>query len=160
VALQDVNGDWTAESKVRLLEAARERQRAGRHRRLPDDDNYVKLTWEMASAAAPLNKLRVVMLGEQNGAATTCRSPGERAEDRRAGRSHLAPAHEGGGRLRGVLLNRRERLEVHGIHDAERGAGASRPRGLHRAGSSTDLDVAFDYFHIASRGDPVPAAAG
>ena len=31
---------------------------------------------------------------------------------------------------------------------------------FNRAGNSTDLDVAFDYFRIASQGDPVPFAVG
>ncbi len=31
---------------------------------------------------------------------------------------------------------------------------------FNRAGNSTDLDVAFDYFRIESQGDPVPYAVG
>jgi alpha-glucuronidase len=161
VALQEVNGDWTAESKVVFSRPLAHDNEQGGIVAYADDDNYVKLAWEMASATAPVNKLRVVVLREQNGAATTLQVTGANAQRivgadgaiwlrlTKAGNGYKAYYSTDGSvyRFMGSTTLSAE--------PARAGLVA-----FNRAGSSTDLDVAFDSFHIASRGDPVPAAAG
>ena len=45
-----------------------------------DDNNYVKLAWEMSSVTQAINKLRVVVIREQNGTATTLQVTGADAQ--------------------------------------------------------------------------------
>jgi alpha-glucuronidase len=157
VALQEVNGDWTAESKVVFSRPLANGNEQGGIVAYADDDDYVKLAWEMGSATAPLNKLRVVLLREQNGTATTMQVTGAAAQRivgadgavwlrlTKAGNAYKAYYSTDGSvyRFMGSMTL--------SVEPARAGLVA-----FNRAGTSTDLDVAFDYFRIASRGDPVP----
>src|SRR6202008_1022208 len=60
LVLQDVNGDWTMESKLTFSRPLAGNNEQGGIIAYNSDQNYVKLAWEMASATAPLNKLRIV----------------------------------------------------------------------------------------------------
>jgi alpha-glucuronidase len=157
VALQEVNGDWTAESKVVFSRPLANDNEQGGIVAYADDDDYVKLAWEMGSATAPVNKLRVVLLREQNGTATTIQVTGAEAQRivgadgavwlrlTKTGNAYKAYYSTDGSvyRFMGSTTLSAE--------PARAGLVA-----FNRAGTSTDLDVAFDYFRIASRGDPVP----
>jgi alpha-glucuronidase len=161
VALQEVNGDWTAESKVVFSRPLAHDNEQGGVVAYADDDNYVKLAWEMAGATAPVNKLRVVLLREQDGAATTLQVTGANAQRivgadgaiwlrlTKAGQTYKAYYSNNGSIYRFIGSS------TLSAEPARAGLVA-----FNRAGTSTDLDVAFDYFRIASRGDPVPAATG
>src|SRR6202012_4348160 len=70
-ALEDVNGEWTAESKLVFSRKLANNNEQGGIVAYRDDQNYVKVAWEMASSTQPINKLHVVLLREQNGTATT-----------------------------------------------------------------------------------------
>jgi alpha-glucuronidase len=156
VALQAVDGDWTAESKVVFSRPLAANNEQGGIVAYADDDNYVKLAWEMSNANAPLNKRRVVLLREQNGAATTRQVTGADAQRivgadgaiwlrlKKTGTTYRAYYSTNGSvyRFMGAVSL-----------DAEpTGAGLL---AFNRAGTSTDLDVAFDYFRIQSLGDRV-----
>ncbi|MFU8853614.1 alpha-glucuronidase family glycosyl hydrolase [Micromonospora sp. SL1-18] len=156
LALQDVNGDWTAESKVVFSRPLANNNEQGGVIAYANDDNYVKLAWEMASATAPINKLRVVLLREQNGTATTVQVTGSDAQRivgadgaiwfrlAKTGNTYKAYYSNDGNVYRymgSATLN---------VEPAKAGLVA-----LNRGGTSTDLDVAFDYFRIGSKGDPV-----
>ena len=122
-----------------------------------DDDNYVKLAWEMGASTAAINKLRVVVLREQNGTATTLQVTGADAQQhRRRRRRDLAAADQDRQHVQGVLLDRRERWRFIGATTLNVEATQAGLVAFNRAGTSTDLDVAFDYFRIESQGDPVP----
>ncbi|HYH90312.1 MAG TPA: hypothetical protein VEX67_13845, partial [Solirubrobacteraceae bacterium] len=122
-----------------------------------DDDNYVKLAWEMADAGAEIDKLRVVVIREQNGVPTTLQVTGSDAQRivgadgaiwfrlRKAGDTYKAYYSRDGSvyRFMGSTALSAE--------PAQAGLVA-----FNRAGTSTDLDVAFDYLRIESEGDPVP----
>jgi alpha-glucuronidase len=156
VALQDVNGDWTADSKLVFSRPLASNNEQGGILAYASDDNYVKLAWEMASATAPINKLRVVLLREQNGSANTVQVTGSDAqrivgEDgaiwlrlRKAGSTYKAYYSSDGSvyRFMGSTTLSAE--------PAQAGLVA-----FNRGGSATDLDVAFDHFRIESEGDPV-----
>ena len=157
LALQDVNGDWTADTKaVFSRPLANDNEQGGMIARA-DDDNYVKLAWEMADAGAEIDKLRVVVIREQNGVPTTLQVTGSDAQEivgadgaiwfrlRKAGDTYKAYYSRDGSvyRFMGSTTLSAE--------PAQAGLVA-----FNRAGTSTDLDVAFDYFHIESEGDPVP----
>jgi alpha-glucuronidase len=159
LALQDVNGDWTADSKVTFSRPLAHNNEQGGIIARADDDNYVKLAWEMGNVNAPINKLRVVVIREQNGLPTTLQVTGSDAQRivgadgaiwfrvRKAGSTYKAYYSEDGSVYKFIgstTLN---------AEPAHAGLVA-----FNRAGSSTDLDVAFDYFRIESEGDPVPAS--
>jgi alpha-glucuronidase len=159
VALQDVNGDWTADSKLVFSRPLAANNEQGGIVAYADDDNYVKLAWEMANAGAPLNKLRVVVVREQNGAVSSFQITGADAQRivgqdgaiwlrlRKTGTTYRAYYSTDGSVYRfmgSTTLN----AEPMGIG----------PIAFNRAGSSTDLEVAFDHFRIESHGDSVPAA--
>ena len=157
VALQEVNGDWTAESKVVFSRPLADNNEQGGIIAYADDNNYVKLAWEMGASTPPINKLRVVLLREQNGTATTMQVTGADAQRivgadgaiwlrlTKTGNTYKAYYSTDGSvyRFMGSTTLSAEPTRAGLV-------------AFNRAGTSTDLDVAFDYFRIASRGDPVP----
>ena len=158
VALQEVNGDWTAASKLVFSRPLAANNEQGGIVAYADDQNYVKLAWEMASAGAPINRLRVVVLREQSGTAATLEVTGADAQRivgaegeiwlrlRKTGSTYRAYYSTDGSAYRFIgstTLN---------AEPARAGLVA-----FNRGGSSTDLDVAFDHFRIESQGDSVPA---
>jgi alpha-glucuronidase len=157
VMLQAVNGDWTAESKVVFSRPVAANNEQGGIVAYAGDDDYVKLAWEMGDANAEINKRRVVVVREQGGRASTIQVTGADAQEivgadgaiwlrlRKAGGTYRAYYSADGSvwRFMGATTL-----------DAEpTGAGLL---AFNRAGTSTDLDVAFDYFRIESQGDRVP----
>jgi alpha-glucuronidase len=158
VALQDVNGDWTAESKLVFSRPLAANNEQGGIVAYADDDNYVKVAWEMANAGAPINKLRVVVIREQNGAAATLEITGSDAQRivgaegeiwlrlKKTGSTYRAYYSTDGSIYRFIGSTT---LSTEATH-----AGLV---AFNRGGTSTDLDVAFDHFRISSHGDPVPA---
>jgi alpha-glucuronidase len=157
LALQDVNGDWSADSKVVFSRPLANNNEQGGIIAYANDNNYVKLAWEMGSSTAPINKLRVVVIREQNGTATTLQVQGSDAQKivgaggaiwlrlTKVGSTYKAYYSSDGSVYRYMgttTLN---------VEPAQAGLVA-----FNRAGTSTDLDVAFDYFRIQSKGDPVP----
>ena len=119
------------------------------------DDDYVKLAWEMGNAAAPLNRLRVAFVRE-NGAATTQQVTGADAQ-RIVGADGAIWL-----RLRKTDDTYRAYYSVDGSVWRFMGATtlSAEPTGaglmaFNRAGTSTDLDVAFDYLRVESLGDHV-----
>jgi alpha-glucuronidase len=159
VALQDVNGDWTADSKLVFSRPLANNNEQGGIVAYANDDNYVKLAWEMGNATAPLNKLRVVVMREQNGTPSTLQITGADAQRivgadgaiwfrlRKTGDTYRAYYSTNG--------------SVYRFIGARTLSVEPRQAGLlafNRGGTSTDLDVAFDHFRIESLGDPVPAA--
>jgi alpha-glucuronidase len=160
VALQDVNGDWTADSKLVFSRPLANNNEQGGVLAYADDNNYVKLAWEMASSTQAVNRLRVVLLREQNGTAATTQVTGADAQQivgadgalwlrlAKAGNTYKAYYSSDGSvyRYMGTTTLAAEATK----------AGVT---AFNRGGTSTDLDVAFDYFRIASAGVPVPAAA-
>jgi len=158
VALQDANGDWTAESKLVFSRPLAVNNEQGGIIAYADDANYVKLAWEMANASAPINKLRVVLLREQDAVPTTLQVTGSDAQRivgadgaiwlrlKKTGSAYRAYYSDDGTVYRfmgATTLN---------AQPAQAGLFA-----FNRAGTSTDLDVAFDHFRIESLGDPVPS---
>jgi alpha-glucuronidase len=158
VALQDVNGDWTGESKLVFSRPLANNNEQGGIVAYNNDDNYVKLAWEMSNSTAPINKLRVVLLREQSGAVSTQQVTGNDAQSivgadgaiwlrlAKSGSTYKAYYSNNGSVWRfmgSTTLN---------VEPAKAGLLA-----FDRAGNSTDLDVAFDYFRIASQGDPIPS---
>ena len=159
LALQDVNGDWTAESKLVFSRPLANNNEQGGIVAYANDNNYVKLAWEMGSSTAAINKLRVVVIREQNGTATTLQVQGSDAQRivgadgaiwlrlTKTGSTYKAYYSNNGSVYRfmgSTTLN---------VEPAQAGLVA-----FNRGGNSTDLDVAFDYFRIESQGDPVPFA--
>jgi alpha-glucuronidase len=157
LALQDVNGDWTAESKVVFSRPVAANNEQGGIVAYAGDDDYVKLAWEMGNAGAPINKRRVVVIREQGGQASTLQITGADAQ-RIVGADGAIWL-----RLRKTGDAYRAYYSVDGsvwkfIGTTTLAADATHAGLLafNRAGTSTDLDVAFDYFRIESRGDRVP----
>ncbi|MEU7799058.1 alpha-glucuronidase family glycosyl hydrolase [Micromonospora arborensis] len=155
LALQDVNGDWTAESRVVFSRPLANNNEQGGVLAYADDDNYVKLAWEMGNATAA-NKVRIVLLREQNGAASTLEITGADAQRivgadgaiwlrlTKVGNSYRAYYSSDGSVYRYIgftTLN---------AEPTKAGLAA-----FNRAGTSTDLDVAFDYYRIESRGERI-----
>lgn len=158
LVLQDVNGDWTAETKVVFSRPLAQNNEQGGVLAYADDQNYVKVGWELASSTQAINKLRVVLLREQNGAATTLQVTGADAQNivgasgaiwlrlAKAGSTYKAYYSSDGTVWRyfgATTLN---------VEPARAGLFA-----FNRAGTSTDLRVAFDAFRIASAGEVVPS---
>ncbi|MFF0151722.1 alpha-glucuronidase family glycosyl hydrolase [Micromonospora sp. NPDC005203] len=156
LAVQDVDGDWTAESKVVFSRPLAANNEQGGVIGYADDNNYVKLAWEMGSATAAVNKVRLVLLREQNGATSTVEITGADAQRivgadgaswlrlTKIGDSYRAYYSRDGRVYRYIgstTLN---------VETTKAGLAA-----FNRAGTSTDLDVAFDYFRIESRGERV-----
>jgi alpha-glucuronidase len=159
VALQDVNGDWTADSALDFSRPLAANNEQGGIVAYADDDNYVKLAWEMGNAGAPLNRLRVVLVREQNGVADTLQITGADAQ------RIVGPDGAIWLRLKKTGTTYRAYYSTDGSVYRFMGSTtlSAEPAGagliaFNRGGSSTDLDVAFDHFRIESHGDPVPAA--
>jgi alpha-glucuronidase len=166
VALQDVNGDWTAESKLVFSRPLASDNEQGGIIAYAGDDNYVKLAWEMADSNAPINKLRVVLLTENNGTDTTLQVTGADAQRivgadgaiwfrlTKAGNTYKAYYSSDGSvyKFIGDAINKS--MESATLNAEPAGAGLV---AFNRAGTSADLQVAFDYFRIQSKGDAVPA---
>jgi alpha-glucuronidase len=157
VALQDVNGDWTADSGLVFSRSLAANNEQGGIVAYADDDNYVKLAWEMGNVNAPVNKLRVVVIREQNGAPTTLEITGSDAQRivgaegaiwlrlKKTGSTYRAYYSTDGTVYRFIGSTTLNAEPV--------GAGLV---AFNRGGTSSDLDVAFDHFRISSHGDPVP----
>ncbi|RKR91833.1 alpha-glucuronidase [Micromonospora pisi] len=156
LALQDVNGDWTAESRIVFSRPLANNNEQGGVLGYADDNNYVKLAWEMGSATAAVNRVRIVFLREQNGASSTLEITGADAQRivgtdgaiwlrlTKTGDSYRAYYSSDGSVYRFIgstTLN---------VEPTKAGLMA-----FNRAGTSTDLDVAFDYFRVESLGDPI-----
>jgi alpha-glucuronidase len=152
VALQDVNGDWQMDSKAAFSRPLANNNEQGGIVAYADDDNYVKLAWEMANSTAPINKLRLVLLREQNQAVSTIQVTGSEAQRivddaiwlrlKKTGDTYRAYYSSDGSvyRFMGALTLNTEPTR----------AGAL---AFNRGGSSTDLDVAFDQFRIENLAD-------
>jgi alpha-glucuronidase len=158
IVLQDVNGDWTEESNLVFSRPLANNNEQGGIVAYNNDDNYVKLAWEMSNSTAPINKLRVVLLREQSGAVSTQQVIGNDAQSivGADGAVWLKLA-KSGSTYKAYYSNNGSIWKFMGsttlnVEPAKAGLLA-----FNRAGNSTDLDVAFDYFRIASQGDPVPA---
>ena len=158
IALQDVNGDWTEESKLVFSRALANNNEQAGIVAYDNDDNYVRLTWEMSNSAAPINKLRVVLLREQNGVVSTQQITGNDAQSivGSDGAIWLRLAKRGS-TYKAYYSNNGSVWKFMGSTTLNVEAAKAGLLAFNRAGNSTDLDVAFDYFHIASQGDPVPA---
>ncbi|MBP2326890.1 alpha-glucuronidase [Kibdelosporangium banguiense] len=156
VALQPVNGDWTADSRLVFSRPVTSNNEQGGIIAYADDDNYVKLAWEMSNATAPIDKRRVALIREQNGVTTTSQITGSDAQ-RIVGTS-------------GALWLRLTKAEnTYKAYYSSDGTtykflGATTltaqptDAGLiafNRAGTTTDLDVAFDHFRIKSQGERI-----
>lgn len=158
VALQDVNGDWTAEAKLTFSRPLANTGEQGGIIAYAGDNDYVKLAWEMANANAPINKRRVVLLREQNGSTFggTVQVTGANAQTivgedgdlwlrlTKTGSTYKAFYSSDGEVYRymgAVTLN---------AEPTQAGLVA-----FNRGGTATDLDVAFDFFRIANLGDAV-----
>ena len=156
IALQDVNGDWTAESRLAFSRPLAANNEQGGVIAYADDDNYVKLAWEMADVSAPINKRRLVLVGEQNGVVTTTQVTGAEAQRlvgdngaiwlrlKKTGTTYRAYYSTDG--------NVYKFMGATTMTAAPTGAGLF---AFNRAGTATDLDVAFDHFTIESHGAPV-----
>jgi alpha-glucuronidase len=156
LALQDVDGDWTAESAVVFSRPLATNNEQGGVLGYADDNNYVKLAWEMGNATAAINKARIVFLREQNGTASTLEITGADAQ-------RIVGA-DGAIWLRLTKIGNSYRAYYSSDGDVYRYIGSTTlnaeptKAGLlafNRAGTSTDLDVAFDYFRIESRGERI-----
>ena len=166
IALQHVNGDWIAESKLVFSRPLASNNEQGGIIAYADDDNYVKLAWEMADSSAPINKLRVVLLTEHNGTDTTVQVTGSDAQRivgadgaiwfrlAKAGATYKAYYSNDGSVYKFIGSAIDKSMESATLNVEPAGAGLV---AFNRAGTSTDLQVAFDYFRIHSQGDPVPA---
>ncbi|EHR61132.1 alpha-glucuronidase family glycosyl hydrolase [Saccharomonospora cyanea] len=158
LALQEVDGDWTAESRLVFSRPLAHDNEQGGLVAYADDDNYVKLAWEMADEKAEINKLRVVLLTEESGKATSMEVTGADAQ--------RIVGEDGAIWLRLVKLGNTYKAYYSGDGEVYRFFGATTlsaepaHAGLvafNGPATSTGLDVAFDWFHIDSHGDPVPA---
>ncbi len=158
VVLQDVNGDWTMESKLVFSRPLANNNEQGGIIAYNSDQNYVKLAWEMSAATQPINRLRVVVIREQNGSATTLQIQGPDAQQ--------IVGSGGAIWLRLAKIGSTYKAYYSGDGSVYRYMGSTTLNveatkagvlAFNRGGNSTDLDVAFDYFHIASSGDAVPA---
>jgi alpha-glucuronidase len=156
MALQDVNGDWTAESRLVFSRPLAANGEQGGVIAYADDDNYVKLAWEMSDVSAPINKLRLVLLREENGVVTTTQVTGAEAQ-RLVGPDGVWLRLTKTGNTYKAYYSRDG--DVHRFMGATTLAQEPTGAGLvafTRAGTATDLDVAFDHFHLQSHGEPVP----
>ncbi|MGI5521411.1 alpha-glucuronidase family glycosyl hydrolase [Micromonospora sp. CA-259024] len=156
LALQDVNGDWTADSRVVFSRPLANNNEQGGVIAYADDDNYVKLAWEMGSASAPINKVRIVLLREQNGTATTLEITGADAQ-RIVGTDGAIWLRltKIGGSYRAYYSSDGSVYRFIGSTTLNAEPTKAGLMAFNRAGTSTDLDVAFDYFRMESRGDPI-----
>ncbi|MBM7494528.1 alpha-glucuronidase [Micromonospora luteifusca] len=155
LALQNVDGDWTAESRIVFSRPLANNNEQGGVLAYADDNNYVKLAWEMGNATAA-NKVRLVLLREQNGATSTLEITGADAQ-------RIVGA-DGAIWLRLTKIGDSYRAYYSRDGSVYRYIGSTTlnaeptKAGLmafNRAGTSTDLDVTFDYYRIESRGERI-----
>jgi alpha-glucuronidase len=160
LALRSVNGDWTAESKLVFSRPLTTNNEQGGIIAYADDNNYVKLAWEMGSSTQPINRLRVVFLREQNGAAATQQVTGADAQrivgDDGAIWLRLAKS---GGTYKAYYSTDGDVWRFMGSTTLNVEATQAGLVAFNRAGTTSDLDVAFDAFRIESAGEPVPVIA-
>lgn len=158
IALQEVNGDWTAESKLVFSRPLAHENEQGGLIAYADDDNYVKLAWEMADEDAEINKLHVVLLAEEDGKATSLEVTGADAQ-RIVGEDGAIWLRltKSGDTYKAYYSNDGEVYRYFGTTTLS--AEPERAGLMARSGdaTATDLEVAFDWFRIHSRGDRVPA---
>ena len=158
LTLQDVNGDWTMESKVVFSRALAANNEQGGIVAYADDQNYVKLAWEMSSVTQAINKLRVVFLREQGGTAQTFQVTGADAQKLvgASGAIWLRIAKTGGTYKAYYSSDgavwRYFATATLNVEPARAGLLA-----FNRGGTSTDLDVAFESFAVQSAGEVVPS---
>jgi alpha-glucuronidase len=155
VLLQDVVGDWFAETKVVFSRPLSANNEQGGIIAYGDDNNYVKLGWEMSNAAAPINKLRVIVLREQNNAATTAFQI--------TGSDAQKIVGEGGAIWFRLVKNGNNYTSYYsgdgvvyrfiGTTTLNYSVSKAGLYAFNRAGTSTDLQVGFDYFRIANLGE-------
>ncbi|MFG1869306.1 alpha-glucuronidase family glycosyl hydrolase [Micromonospora arborensis] len=155
LALQEVNGDWTAESRVVFSRPLANNNEQGGVLAYADDDNYVKLAWEMGNATAA-NKVRLVLLREQNGAASTVEITGADAQ-RIVGADGAIWLRltKIGGSYRAYYSRDGSVYRYIGSTTLNAEPTKAGLTAFNRAGTSTDLDVAFDYYRIESRGERI-----
>ncbi len=123
-----------------------------------DDQNYVKLAWEMSSVTQAINKLRVVFLREQGGTAQTFQVTG--ADAQRivgAGGAIWLRIAKTGGTYKAYYSSdgavwRYFATATLNVEPSRAGLLA-----FNRGGTSTDLDVAFESFAVQSAGEVVPS---
>jgi alpha-glucuronidase len=156
VVLQTVNGDWTADSRLVFSRPVANNNEQGGVIAYADDDNYVKLAWEMSNANAPVDKRRVVLVREQNGVTTTSQVTGSDAQ-RIVGASGAIWLRltKTGNTYKAYYSSDGTVYKFMGsttLNAQPAGAGLV---AFNRAGTATDLNVAFDYFRIKSLGEPV-----
>jgi alpha-glucuronidase len=160
VVLQDVNGDWTAESKLVFSRPLANNNEQGGIIAYNSDNNYVKLAWEMSASTQPVNRLRVVVIREQNGTATTLQVTGADAQQIvGSGGAIWLRLAKVGGTYKAYYSSDGAVWRYMGTTTLNVEATKAGLVAFNRGGTSADLDVAFDYFHITSTGDPVPALA-
>ena len=158
LTLQDVNGDWTMESKVVFSRALAANNEQGGIVAYADDQNYVKLAWEMSSVTQAINKLRVVFLREQGGTAQTFQVTGADAQKLvGAGGAIWLRIAKTGGTYKAYYSSdgavwRYFATATLNVEPARAGLLA-----FNRGGTSTDLDVAFESFAVQSAGEVVPS---
>jgi alpha-glucuronidase len=156
LALQEVNGDWTAASRLVFSRPLAENNEQGGILAYADDDNYVKLAWELADASAPINKRRVVLVGEHNGVPTTIQVTGAEAQ-RIVGQDGALWLRltKSGDTYRAYYSSDGDVYKFMGATTMAEEATSAGLLAVNRTGPTTDLDVVFDHFHIRSHGEPV-----
>ncbi|MBE2319323.1 DUF1349 domain-containing protein [Solirubrobacter sp. CPCC 204708] len=157
LVLQDVNGDWVMQSKVVFSRALAANNEQGGIVAYADDQNYVKLAWEMSSVTQPINKLRVVFLREQNGTAQTFQVTG--ADAQRivgAGGAIWLRVAKSGSTYKAYYSSDGAIWKYFATTSLNVEPARAGLLAFNRAGTSTDLDVAFEGFQVESVGEVVP----
>jgi alpha-glucuronidase len=156
VAVQEVNGDWTVESKLTFSRPLARDNEQGGLVALADDDNYVKLAWEMADQDAEINRMRMVLQREQGGTPAISQVTGAQAQRivGRAGELWLRLAKTGT-TYKAYYSRDGEVYRFMGSTHLNADPAGAGLVAFNRAGTSSDLDVAFDHFLIESQGDRI-----
>jgi len=158
VALQQVNGDWTAETKLAFSRRLSHDNEQGGMVAHTDDDNYIKLAWEMSDEDEEINRLRLVLLREQEGTPTTLEVTGAQAQRivGRAGELWLRLA-KSGNTYKAYYSSDGDVYRFMGSTQLSSEPARAGLITFNRKGTSRDLDVAFDHFRVASQGDRILA---
>jgi alpha-glucuronidase len=120
------------------------------------DDDYVKLAWEMSDADAEINKLRIVLLREQRGAPTALQVTGSDAQSIVGEDGAIwFRLRKIGGRFKAYYSSDGQVYRFMGSTTLDAEPTQAGLVAFNRRGTSTDLDVGFDFFRIRSDGDPV-----
>ncbi|GAA2337307.1 hypothetical protein GCM10009854_11770 [Saccharopolyspora halophila] len=158
LALQEVNGDWSAETRVSFSRPIeRENEQAGLLA-YADDDNYVKLAWEMADVGAEINERRLVLLSERDGEVSTQEITGANAQRLLDGGALWLRLTKTGDAYRAYYSTDGETYRFFGPATMDRNPTGAGLMAFNRAGESTDLAASFGHFRIRSEGEEVPAA--